>query len=121
MSHNEVREAVRNLEQRIEDTNGGFLTDVEVDRGLLRTVLEYANSKMGAKISDADPLAGYEIGERVLIGDDFMENAPHFVGEIGEIVHIEAGSEYPFYVKFEDRSSATCWQIGELRKVEQDA
>jgi hypothetical protein len=121
MSHGEVRAAVKKLERRIEDTNGGFLTDVEVDRDTLRMVLEYANAKMGVKISDLDPLAGYEVGETVLIGDDFMENAPQYVGEVGEIVHIEVGEEYPFYVKFEDRATPTCWNIGELRKVEQKA
>lgn len=119
MSHGEVRQAVMKLERRIEDTNGGFMTDVEVDRDTLRTVLDYANEKMGNMISEPDTTAVYTVGEKVLIGDDFLNNAPQHVGEIGEIIMIDPSGEYRFYVKFGDSESATCWNELELRKVPQ--
>lgn len=121
MSHGEVRAAVKALERRIEDTNGGFLTDVEVDRETLRMVLEYANARMGNMISEPDFDAVYEVGETVLIGDDFLYNAPQYVGETGEIIKIEEGSEFPYYVKFGDSESATCWNKDELRKFSPEA
>lgn len=119
MSHGEVRSAVKKLERRIEQTNGGFMTDVEVDRDTLRMVLEYASAKMGSMISELDPDATYKVGEKVLIGDDYLENAHQYVGEVGEIIKIEEGSEFPYYVKFDDSESATCWNKDELRKTEQ--
>jgi hypothetical protein len=121
MSHGEVRAAVKKLERRIEQTNGGFLTDVEVDRDTLRTVLAYANAKMGNMISEFDPEATYEVGERVMIGDDFLENAHQYVGEVGEIIKIEDGGGFPYFVKFEDSEAATCWSIDELRKFSPEA
>lgn len=84
-----VKEAVGHLRGRLADTDGGFLTDVEVSRQLLRTVVEYAEERL-AGVRERP----FKVGDRVQEVCDDTEKPVGTVtemGSLGQYVVLDSG------------------------------
>lgn len=71
----DINEAVAYLRERLNDTDGGFLTDVEVGRGSLRTVVDWAEANI----------------ERLKALEALVKDVPFKVGDVVR----EVGEEEP--------------------------
>lgn len=85
----EVHEAVKALKGRLADTDGGFLTDVEVSRQFLRTLVEYAEGHL-----TDEPVRPFKLGDKVQeicddIGDDKPVGIVVEMTELGQHVKLE--------------------------------
>lgn len=73
-----VTEAVTSLKGRLADTDGGFLTDVEVDRQTLRTVVDWVQARI------AEQPGQFWVGDKVKLA--VSENPDEGEPEIGVII-----------------------------------
>lgn len=115
MSNEEKRptEAIEYLRDRMDDTDGGFLTDVEVGRHALREALDYIDS-LEAKLGIAQTFA---LGDKVRIVKDTSGMFGWMVGHIGEIVKIDdTSAQFPVVMEFESKLRARV-HYTEIEKV----
>lgn len=115
MSNEEKRptEAIEYLRDRLDDTDGGFLSDVEVGRHALREALDYIDAlEAKDKIEDS-----FAVGDQVVIIRDNSGIFSWMVGLGGKIVQIDdTNRDSPVLIEFPSKLKART-HYTEIRKV----